>query len=240
MRVAKSTSKTVTDEPIDYIVAPSEPPALKAALGGEVMQLPERYGCDVIWRAHGEWWGVQRKEVKDFLASMFDGRLAKEVGQMRGRITCPMLIMEGRLTYSNDGTLMNNSYGRKVTRQAIEGMVFSLHYEGVAVMHSDGVAGTAATIDNYARWSQKDSHTSLRRRPGPEVASMWGGATNQDWARHLLMGFEGIGPEVADAILKHFGGLPLAFMCTEKDLLSVPGIGPKRAKSMIDALRQVQ
>lgn len=226
-----------TDMIMDFLVAPTEPATLREM--GATTLLPERYGCDVMWRAHGKWWGVQRKEIKDFIASVLDGRLAKEVGQMRGRVVMPMVVIEGRPMFSESGMMLRH-YGRPIGKAAYEGMLFSLAHEGVAVMHARDTADTASMIRNLAAWSVKDSHTSLLRRPGPEPVTMWGGAGNEDWAKHLLMGFQGIGPVQAAAIVAHFHGVPLAWMCTEGELRAVKGIGPKRAAVLVAALAHGQ
>ena len=224
-------------EQVEILVAASEHSTAMKAIADKISNLPEKYGCDAIWRAQGKWWGVQRKEIWDFIASTTDGRLAKEIGQMRGHVSNPIVVIEGKTQWSIGGELMGNGYSQTITKRQWHGMIFSMTNDGVNVLFSDSTRGTAEIITDLAAWSQKDSHRSLKQRPGPVPA--WGKADNKDWAMHLLQGFPGIGPGVAETIVKKFGKVPLKWDCTLKDLLSIEGIGPARAKALMEAFNEV-
>ena len=195
--------------------------------------LPERYGCDVLWRAQDSWWGVQRKELADFIASIQDGRLAREVSMMKA-LPVKVVALEGRISYTNDDMLMYSKRGKTISRAQFEGMVMSLMDKGVHVIHTKDTKDTARWIKMFAQWTTKPRHASLERRPGP--LNMWGHISDEDWAVHLLQGFDGLGSEKAKAIIKHFGGVPLSWTITEKELMQVPGIGKVLARRMVNAL----
>lgn len=224
-------------EPTEIIVAPTERHPAMQAIAHKISLLPEQYGCDAAWRAHGQWWGVQRKEIKDFIASIMDGRLGKELAQMKGHIALPLVVIEGKVLWSSDGLLMHSSYGQPVTRQAFHGMLFSITLKGCNVLFTQNTNETAELIRHLAEWSQKETHNSLDRRPGPDQASMYGKATNRDWALHMLQGFPGIGAGVAADIIDHFGKVPLQWTVTIPQLLAIPGIGKVRAKALIEAFQ---
>lgn len=235
---SKKAQGVEAGEAVELIIAPTEPPRLKE-IAAQVSLLPERYGCDVIWwgKHQGEdvLWGVQRKELKDFIASVQDGRLAKEVGQIRASgIPIPMVIIEGTVKYSNSGNLIWNSYGQEITVNQWNGMLWSLQNEGVHVTYTKDLTHTVEYIKRYAEWTCKTKHSSLMRRP--TAFSPFGVASNEDWAVHLLQGFQALGVDRAKAIIKHFGGVPLQWTVTKKELLEVPGIGPKIAEDLIKAL----
>lgn len=223
------------------IVAPTERHAaingLAASTDGTVSMLPEKHGCDVLWRAQDGWWGVQRKELADFIASVQDGRLAREVAMMK-EVAMKIVLIEGRIQYTNDDMLMFNKRGQAVTRSQFYGMQFSLMAMNVHVMFVRDQAETAEWISTLARWSMKSRHTSMMRRPGP--VSMWGTVGDEDWSLHFLQGLDGLGIEKARAIVTHFGGVPMDWSCSEKDLMQVPGIGKTLAKRMMNALRRVE
>lgn len=224
-------------EPIQIFIAPSERHTAMQGIADRISNLPEKYGCDAIWRARGEWWGVQRKEVSDFFNSVQDGRLAKEVGQMQGHVSIPIVCIEGKMSWTIGGELCGNGYGATVTKQQFHGMIFSMALKGVTTLFSDRAEGTAELIKNLAVWSQKENHNSLDRRPGPQTP--WGRSDNMDWAKHLLQGFPGIGAGVAADIIKHFGRVPLKWDITEKELLAVKGIGKERAKALLEAFNAI-
>jgi ERCC4-type nuclease len=194
--------------------------------------LPERYGCDVAWPANGQWWGVQRKEIKDFIASVQDGRLAKEIGQMRQTVM-PTVVLEGRVRFT--AGMLDGVYGKGVTEQQYRGMVYSLARQGVVLLRSEDQRGTAAEVKYLYAWSQKDRHGGLMKRPGP--THQWGKADNRDFQEHFLMGLPGVGPELAGRIIDRFGGVPMACTVTGEELMTVDGIGKQKAAALYQALR---
>ena len=194
--------------------------------------LPERYGCDVAWPSNGQWWGVQRKELQDFIASVQDGRLAKEIGQMRQTVM-PVLVLEGRVRFTAGA--LDGVWGKPVTEKQFRGMLYSLARQGVTVFRTDDVRGTANEVKHLMGWSEKDRHTSMVKRPGP--THQWGKADNRDFQEHFLMGLPGVGPELAGRIINRFGGVPMAWTVTADELCQVDGIGKVRAKGLIDGLR---
>ena len=206
---------------------------------GTVSMLPENKGCDVAWYVNGTWWGVQRKEIADFIASVQDGRLAREIAQMRAaELPIMVVVIEGRVQFTNDGYLMLGQRQTRVTKSQYNSMQWSLMDLGVHVSYTDSAYGTAEYIGGLARWSMKKTHNSMMRRPGP--VAPWGKVMNEDWALHLLQSFDGLGLDRARAVLKHFGGVPLDWTVTEKELMQVPGIGKVLATRMYQALLRVE
>lgn len=213
-------------------VAPTEPTQLKSL--GTVNMMPERFGVDYLWPAHGAWAGVQRKEVSDLLASATDGRLAKELSQMEPLIH-RWVVIEGTVRFTGEGELMmGRARGKPWSRDQWEGMVASIQQRGCWLASSSDVRDTGRVIGILQRWSRKEKHTSLTGRPGP--VSLWGRPGSRDWAIHLLQGFEGIGPELATRIIDTFGGVPMQWTVDEAALRGIEGLGPKKVKKLMEAL----
>jgi len=210
------------------LVSPTEPEKIKQL--GKVSPVPEQYGADVLFPTHGQLAGVQRKTFDDLLASLFDGRLGKEVTQMK-RLGIAVLVIEGRPRWTLDGELMDDN--RRFTRNQLRSLLWSVAIgHGVAVEWTDSLDDTVSAIANLRAWAAKKKHLSVARRPGP--SGPWGKATTRDWALHFLQGFNNIGPELAERIIDHFHGVPLTWTVTEKQLMRVPGIGKKRAKDLYE------
>lgn len=180
-------------------------------------------------RASGAWWGVQRKELKDLIASLQDGRLAKEIAQMRQLDGGAIVIVEGRPRWSLDGMLLTTN--AKFSRSAFHGILWSIQSEGLWVTRTDDQDETIETINILHAYLRKDKHIALRRRPNP--TSVWGKISNRDYALHLLQGLPSIGPELAERILDVLG-FPFTWRdgITIERLQQVPGIGPKRAQTI--------
>lgn len=212
-------------------VAPTEPPALKA-IATTVSLLPERFGCDVFCVSGKRHFGIQRKEVRDLISSIEDGRLAKEVTQM-SRLPVRILIIEGRLKFTDDGHLLD-SYNSRFTRTQLRRYLAGIHSSGVWIDRTDNLSETITAVHDYIGWFAKSRHQALVRRPGP--AGSWGKPTSREWRLWLLQGFEGIGPTTAAAILDTFTTPPLQWTVSKKELAKVPGVGKKRVDALWEAL----
>lgn len=230
------------------LVSPAEPRAIREKLDKELLALgegveaqvstlPEQYGVDFLWRGLGGWRGVQRKEFRDLYASMRDGRLSREIGQMKARVQGPLVVVEKPPQWTRDGGLVDAGHRGRMqdfTHAVWVGMHASLLAEGIGVLLAADASETARTVVQLYRWGQKQRHGLATARPGP--VSAWGTASNREWGIHLLQGFPGIGAGTAGAIYDHFGGVPLEWRVTVKELMGVPGIGKKRAEQMVRAL----
>ncbi len=216
---------------VPILVAPTEPRVLKTL--GKVSSLPERHGADVLFPANGGLIGIQRKQIDDLIASVQDGRLAKEVAQLQS-VAFSVLIVEGRLKWSSEGMLVGRDYGIQWSRSTHRNLLMSVQAQGIRVETSDDANDTVAAILNLQEWIRKPKHHGLLKRPGP--VSVWGKATNRDWACHLMQSFEGIGPELAGRIVDYFGKPPLEWKVDVKALQEVDGLGPKKAQQMWEAL----
>lgn len=177
--------------------------------------------------------GVQRKEFPgDFLSSMTDGRLSREVGQM-GCLNIKVLALEGRGVWSIDGKLMHG-YGQEIQRTSIDAFLLSMQLAGVWVVWLESQERFVEWLGVFERWTRKAKHSSIMKRPGP--VSAWGKPSSREYQVHLLSGVPGLGPELAERILDHFGGLPIGWTVDKEELEEVFGIGKKKAAKMWDAI----
>lgn len=216
------------------LIAPTEPPSLRAI--GTVSSTPELFGVDVLFYARGLKYGIQRKEIKDLLASIEDGRLAKEIGMMAGRIDVPVLMVEGELRFTMDGVLTNGSgFGREWTKTALRGLLWSARAKGLWVQHTDNLADTIATVQMLQLWAKKDRHGTLEKRPG--VQSVWGRGhvMDREYGVYVLQSLPGVGSELAGRIWDKYG-LCMELTVGEGELMAVEGIGKKKAQAMIQTL----
>lgn len=220
------------------LVSPTERDLLQL-LGDRAMShfLPERYGADILMVVEGRGkLAVQRKSFPDdLLASLDDGRLAREL-PLLAYTEYPVLIVEGRPMWTADGHLMQ-PWDSRWTRAQLRNLLRSVwRVHGVAVEYTDDINDTAAAVLELESWFRKDVHRSLLTRPKILANNGWGLSNKRDMARFLLQGFPGVGSTLAEQIFDHFGRVPLRWDCSFEELLSVYGIGEKRAKALWEAL----
>lgn len=208
--------------------APTEPLPLRRL--GEISSVPERYGMDFLWVANGQKHGVQRKEVKDLVASIIDGRLSKEVGQMLQVDGVRALCIEGRFVWSGDGIWMGPVRWDRFRQRQAE---LTLQSQGIWIMHTESLGETAEAITELERWTRKPKHQFASQRA--KATGQWGSPTSKEFAVHVLQGFPGVGPEIAERIWERFGHVPLQWTVPMLEMLEVDGIGPKRADQLYRA-----
>lgn len=218
------------------IISPTEPARLKKL--GAVSLYPESFGADILVPiAGGGWVGVQRKERGDLMSSLADGRLGEQIAKLRA-LPRSHLIIEGRLSYTTDGTLMGSGkYGRELTREYMDGVLWSVQNAGTWVSYTDSLGETCDMLEHLAKWWAKDKHRGLATR-GP-VTATWGVPDARDYQIHLLTGIPNVGPELAGRILDRFGGLPFRWRddVTVKTLCEVVGVGKVKAEKILGVLR---
>lgn len=138
-----------------------------------------------------------------------------------------ILLVEGRLRWTSDGIL--SSSRSKWTRDMHLGLLFSVQSSGIWINSTESLAETREYLSRLELWMMKGKHSGLNTRPKPQT--IWGDRRDSDYCVHFIQGLDGVGPGVAKAIYDKFG-FPFKLTVTQKDLETVPGVGPKRAEKI--------
>jgi len=196
----------------------------------------EPLGVDYCWMPdHSDaWYGIQRKELHDFIASVNDGRLAKEIAQMKAAIMYPVLAFEGKVQLTNDGQVITKRQAPNVAWSALLKQFLTISSHGVQIMFTNSATATAELIVVAYEWSRNVNHSTGATRPMP--ANDWGALTNRDFQVHMLQGIDGIGRKTAQDIIDTLGRCPLRVDATMEELLGVPGIGELTARKIIETI----
>lgn len=204
---------------------------------GTVSSLPEKWGCDILIRTDRLWVGVQRKAIPDFIASIMDGRLAKEVQQMSAcnRLDIKALLIEGEPQFTSDGIYMGNGYGSTFTLAQFRGVLWSARERGLWVDFTRSITETRVWLRMLEQWAGKDKHSALDRRPA--AFGSWGKPDSREFGVHLLQGLPNVGPELAARIYDHFKGVPWSWTVDAQELMAISGLGKKRVAEMLSALK---
>lgn len=150
--------------------SPQEPKKLKVVLMEQIpdcIQDPvcEEYGADFLLSTNRGLVGIQRKKFPgDFLASIQDGRLVKELAQLR-ELEFRIILLEGKPRYTKDGVLLNGRRHSAYTRTGFRNLCRSLQYvEGCYIEWSSNIPDTIAVLKELQGYFDKGLHASLHAR----------------------------------------------------------------------------
>lgn len=227
--------------PLPMLVSPTE--SATARLLGQSSWKPEDYGVDFFWIARKKSYGVQRKALKDLIASVDDGRLAKELLQMSSLDAAYLIVETGERGGAGPREMPNTTlaglvggYGRPWTGSQYRGVLYGVMARGIQVLTTRDEAETLERVGELEKWSRKERHESAKGR-GSAPVDVFGKRGNREYATWLLCGLPNVGTVTANAIYDHFGRLPLRWECTVEDLMQVPGVGKKSAQRIWEVFR---
>jgi ERCC4-type nuclease len=232
---------------LTLLVSTAEPTKFTELFGDKAISstLCEEVGADILaFTALGKL-GIQRKEFpSDFVSSIEDGRLIKEVHQLRDNVKFPVLIKEGRGFYDADGYLLttkNIGNGRiitapsKYTKTAIRNMIRSIYYVyGVRTEESESMEDTIKLIYELVDYIAKNRHVSLESRQ--KLHAEWGIETVSDRDLFLAQGLPGVGPKLAESICSITGRIPWKWDITKDQLANIRGLGKGKVDTIWNSL----
>lgn len=184
--------------------------------GVEVEFRPLAVGDFVISRRVG----VERKRTDDLLASILRKRLHRQLAALRQEFERPILVVEGYYLYAN----------RLVPEDRIRQQLALLLLSGVTVVVTRDLEDTGGLLAALARLEQEGLGQPISlhaRKPA---------TTLEQQARYVVESLPGIGPQLAQALLTHFGSARRVMAASAEELLQVPGIGKARARRIRQVL----
>ncbi len=156
---------------------------------------------------------VERKTIRDFVASLLDGRLFPQVARLAHSPYRSLLLIEGPTPASLPD----------VHHHSVEGALVSIATMWrIPVLHSSGPEQSARMLRFLAEQVRGPHERILRRfdRRPKRLASR---------RLFLLQGLPGVGPALAQRLLAHFGSIERIVTADAATLAEVPGIGGGKA-----------
>ena len=160
---------------------------------------------------------IERKTVADLHLSLVNRRLWSQVAALRRDPRRAYVLVEGEDL--DDGP---------VPARAVRAALLKVLDNGIRLLRTPTPADTALWLYVLARQEQRRMENRAVALSGrrPIVASPVG----------LLAAIPGISIDSAKALLTEFGSIAALATASERDLQSIPGIGPARAHALINAL----
>lgn len=165
----------------------------------------------------------ERKSIDDFLQSIVDQRVFRQLAVLKDSYERPLLILEGYL----EGLFC----GRHISPNAIRGALAHITVDlGVPVLWTNNAEETAAQLYWIARREQVEckKEISIRsaRRPKTLIEKQV----------YLVSGLPGISNKLARRLLRHFKTPGKVFSVNTEDLKKVENIGEKKARKIRNIL----
>jgi len=210
------------------LVSPSEPAELREALSAVSSPLCEEKGADILAPTGKGLLGIQRKEVpSDFLASLEDGRLTRELPPLSKGVDFPILLLEGTFIYDTDDCLRVGGRPTRYNRLGITRLLRSVFYShGVYVEHSGGLSETPTVVKELIDYFSHD-HISLFTRP--KLQGLWGKPIPSEQISYFYQGVPGVGVVLAQSLTKIFPRPADLVAASFDDLKAIPQVGKQRA-----------
>lgn len=194
-----------------------------------VPDLLKEYGLQVEYRMLevGDYivsWecAVERKGERDFLKSLYSGRLFDQAHRLCETYDRPVLVVEGKLPL----------FVREMAKpRTFWGALTTLAFEyGLSVFFTADAGQTADFIYTLAR------HRGFARPKGPLIRKRPRARGFERTQLFLVSSLPGIGPKLADRALRRFGTVRRVFSASVAELSSVDGIGRIKAEKMAKIL----
>ena len=159
---------------------------------------------------------IERKTARDFISSLYSGRLFEQAQRISSAYKKFMLIVEGDAQESLSEMKNPRAYWGAL-------LALALDFDFKILFTSDQEQ-TADVLDLLARKTGrgKDGRPLLLRKPRM--------GTTRDWQLLVLESLPGVGPKLAEKLLEAFGSVRNVFRASWVELAVKGGIGEARAK----------
>lgn len=165
--------------------------------------------------------GIERKNVDDFLESLINGKLFKQVAQLRDAYSRPMLILEGE----------NLLTKRNINHNAIFGSLASITVDfGIPVLTTKDASETADLLNVIAKREQREDKKAVAVRGEKTQMSL------RERQQFIIEGLPNVSAVIAKRLLSHFSSIKDIANATEEELREVPGVGKNIATDIINLL----
>lgn len=164
---------------------------------------------------------IERKTVGDFQSSILNGRIFEQVKRLKDYYTHPIIIIEG----ADDDFLL----GKNIFIGAVVSMY--VDYDST-VMFSESPSETAELILSIAKHEQRDEKRRISLKGASKLRSI------RDYQISIMGNMPGIGPKLAESMLRHFKNVRNIVNANKEELMKVEKIGPKKAEGIREVLEE--
>jgi Fanconi anemia group M protein len=157
---------------------------------------------------------IERKTLEDFAGSILDRRLFEQARALREAYPRPLLLLEGR------GPLRSG-----ISQEALRGAMTSVMMDmGVPMLWVNDAAEGALFILTICRREQRGERRDFSLKDRRRAL------TPEGEREYVVASLPFVEAKMAKRLLSTFRSVQGVFCASEKELMEVEGIGPKKAK----------
>jgi len=166
---------------------------------------------------------VERKAIPDFLQSIIDQRLFKQMEELACSYEKPVLILEG----NPEGMFLERNMHANTVRGVLSSIAIDYR---IPIIWTHNSKETAAQIYWMAYREQVQESRGLQIRCSKKVSSL---PQQQEF---LVAGLPNVSNVLSKRLLGHFGTVRDVYDATPEELMKVEGIGKEKAKKIWDLI----
>lgn len=166
---------------------------------------------------------VERKTSEDFLQSMINGRLFKQLEEMTSNFERPVLIIEGKDLFSL----------RNIHPNAIKGALYSIYIDyRIPIIWSKNIEETASVLFSMAKREQKEEKREIQIKGEKKPV------TTRDFQERIVSSFPNVNSVLGKRILEEFKTVKNFINADEDKLQKVEGIGKEKSKKIKEVIEK--
>ncbi|HLD41905.1 MAG TPA: ERCC4 domain-containing protein [archaeon] len=166
---------------------------------------------------------IEKKTCSDFLQSIINQRIFKQIEEISNSFDRPVLLLEG-----NPEMLF---FERQVHPNTIRGVLSSIAIDyKVPILWTSNSKETAGMIYWIAKREQDHEKRGIQIRAKTRTETL------QDQQEFILAGLPAVSNVLSKRLLEHFGSVKKIFNAKQEKLMKVEGIGEEKAKKIWELL----
>ena len=169
--------------------------------------------------------GIERKRIQDFLQSITDQRIFRQLSNLRESFECPVLMIEG-----NPELLFLES---RMHENAIRGVLAHIAVDSkIPIIWTQNSRVSAALIFWIARREQVKKSNCISIRPSKKAK------THAQKQEFLVAGLPHVNTVLSRRLLKKFRTVKKLFNAKPEKLKGIEGLGEEKAKGIWELINK--
>lgn len=166
---------------------------------------------------------IERKTIRDFIKSIFDGRLFNQIKRLKDLYEIPIVIVEG--DFNEIYFLIDNP---NIFRGSIVSLVI---YFNAKIFYTSDEKETAEFISIIAKKERNKKEIIFPIVKGkPKIENI------KQWQNYIIQSFPFIGPKYSDKLLNKFKTIKNIINAEEKEIAKI--LGEKRTKRFLEIINK--